>query len=386
MSAFAYQRIVVKLGTSTLTAGTPRLAPAVIVELVRQMTQLVDAGCEVVLVSSGAIAAGREKLSISAVPRGVLPRQRLAAIGQPRLMALYEQLFSLYGRLVGQVLLTRGDFARRRSYLNARTTLRALLDQRVVPIVNENDTTATEEIRVGDNDNLSALVANLVDADLLLLLTDQPGLFTGDPRRDPSARLLPEVAEAEIPPALWAAAGQSVGGLGVGGMVTKLQAAELARRGGTTTIIAAGLEPNVILRAARGETLGTRFPAVGSPLYSRERFIWTSWDGHARLTIDAGAVAAMRAGRSLLPVGITALAGAFERGDTVAVFDLDGQELARGLVNYDAGDLARIRGRRSEHIESILGYDYGDEVIHRNHLVLRGSSQGAVTEKTHDRA
>lgn len=386
----SYHRIVIKLGTSTLTAGTPRLAPAVIVELVRQMSQLIEAGCEVVLVSSGAIAAGRERLAMSAVPRGVQPRQMLAAIGQPRLMALYEQLFSLYGRTVGQVLLTRGDFARRRSYLNARTTLRALLDQGVVPIVNENDTTATEEIRVGDNDNLSALVANLVDADLLLLLTDQPGLFTTDPRRDPSAQLLPEITDAEIPASLWAAAGQSAGGLGVGGMVTKLQAAELARRGGTTTVIAAGREPDVILRAARGEALGTRFPAVGSPLYSRERFIWTSWDGQARLTIDAGAAAAMRAGRSLLPVGITALAGTFERGDTVAVCDLNGHELARGLVNYDAGDLARIRGQRSEHIETILGYDYGDEVIHRNHLVLRASGQAAPkdmsTETAHDRA
>ena len=386
MSTLAYHRIVVKLGTSTLTAGTPRLAPAVMVELVRQMAFLQEAGCEMLLVSSGAIAAGREKLAMSALPRGILPRQMLAAVGQPRLMGLYEQLFGLYGRTVGQVLLTRGDFSRRRSYLNARTTLRALLDQGMVPIVNENDTTATEEIRVGDNDNLSALVANLVDADLLLLLTDQPGLFTGDPRRDPSAQLLAEVNEPELPAAVWAAAGQSVGGLGVGGMVTKLQAADLARRGGTTTIIAGGTEANVILRAARGEAVGTRFPAFGSALYSRERYIWSSWDGHARLTIDAGAVAALRAGRSLLPVGLTALAGAFERGDTVAVFDADGHELARGLVNYDAGDLARIRGRRSEHIESILGYDYGDEVIHRNQLVLRDSGKETVTEKSHDRA
>ncbi len=384
MPDFAYHRIVVKLGTSTLTAGTPRLAPAVIVELVRQMAALGQAGCEVVLVSSGAIAAGREKLAMTAMPSGILPRQMLAAIGQPRLMGLYEQLFGLYGRTVGQVLLTRGDFSRRRSYLNARTTLRALLDQGVVPIVNENDTTATEEIRVGDNDNLSALVANLVDADLLLLLTDQPGLFTGDPRRDPAARMLSEVLEPEIPAALWAAAGQSVGGLGVGGMATKLQAADLARRGGTTTIIASGSAANVIERAARGETLGTQFPAFGSALYSRERFIWTSWDGHARLTIDAGAVAAMRAGRSLLAVGVTALSGSFERGDTVAVFDADGHELARGLVGYDAGDLARIRGRRSEHIESILGYAYGDEVIHRNQLVLREGHKEPVTEKTHD--
>ena len=206
MPDLAYQRVVVKLGTSTLTGGSARLALAGIVELVRQMVRLVEAGCEVLLVSSGAIAAGRERLGVQTLPRAILPRQILAAVGQPRLMALYEQLFGLYGRTVGQVLLTRSDFSRRRSYLNARTTLRALLDQGVVPIINENETTATEEIRVGDNDNLSALVANLVDADLLLLLTDQDGLFTGDPRRDPSARLLPEVAAGKIPPELWAGA------------------------------------------------------------------------------------------------------------------------------------------------------------------------------------
>ena len=371
MAELAYQRVVVKLGTSTLTGGSAQLAPARIVELVRQMAGLREAGCEVLLVSSGAIAAGRERLGVQTMPSAILPRQMLAAVGQPRLMALYEQLFGLYGRTVGQVLLTRADFSRRRSYLNARTTLRALLDQGVVPIINENDTTATEEIRVGDNDNLSALVANLVDADLLLLLTDQPGLFTGDPRRDPSARLLPEVGAGEIPDELWAAARPPAGALGVGGMVTKLQAADLARRGGTTTIIAHGGEPEVVLRAARGETLGTRFLPSGSALASRERFIWSGWDGQGRLTIDAGAASALRAGSSLLPVGVTALGGAFERGDTVAIFDEAGRELARGLVNYDAGDLARIRGQRSEHIESLLGFSYGDEAVHRNQLVLR---------------
>jgi glutamate 5-kinase len=378
--ALAYQRIVVKLGTSSLTAGTPRLAPARMVELARQISAVAEAGCEVLLVSSGAIAAGRERLAVADMPRGVLPRQMLAAIGQPRLMALYEQLFSLYGRTVAQVLLTRDDFQRRRSYLNARNTLRALLDQGVLPIVNENDTTATEEIRVGDNDNLSALVANLIDADLLLLLTDQPGFFSGDPRRDPAARLLPEVTEPEIPAALWAAAGQKGGELGVGGMLTKLQAADLARRGGATTIIAGGAEPEVIVRVAHGQLLGTRFAALGSPLDSRKRFIWSGWDGKARLTVDAGAAAALRSGKSLLPVGIVGQAGHFERGDTVAVYDRDGRELARGQVNYDAADLARICGRHSDEIEPILGYAYGDEVIHRNQLVTRTNQR----ETTHD--
>ena len=368
--SFAYRRLVVKLGTSTLTGGATRLAPAHIVELVRQMALLGEAGCEVSLVSSGAIAAGRERLGFPALPRAIPARQMLAAVGQPRLMALYEQLFGLYGRTVAQVLLARGDISHRRSYLNARNTLRALLDQRVVPIVNENDTTATEEIRVGDNDNLSALVANLVDADLLLLLTDQPGLFTADPRRDPSAKLLPEVTGPDIPPELWEAAGRTPGQLGTGGMVTKLQAADLARRSGTTTVIARGSEAEVILRAARAEPVGTRFPAQASLLESRKRYILSGWDGKGRIVVDEGAARALGRGSSLLPVGVVGLTGAFERGDTVAVFDGGGRELARGLVNYHAGELARILGQHSDQIEATLGYGYGDEVIHRDHLVL----------------
>jgi len=374
-----YRRVVIKLGTSTLTAGTPRLAPSAIVELVRQMAELVTGGIQVILVSSGAIAAGRERLNLPNLPSAtIVPRQMLAAVGQPRLMALYEQLFGLYGQTVAQVLLTRGDFSRRRSYLNARMTFTALLEQGVVPIVNENDTTATEEIRVGDNDNLSAMVAGLVDADLLLLLTDQPGLFTSDPRRDAAAQLVTEVAAPEIPAELWAAAGQSDSGLGVGGMVTKLQAADLARRGGATTIIAHGREPNVVARACGGEAIGTRFPALTTALDSRQRFIWAGWDGHAQVVVDHGAAGALRGGSSLLPVGITAVRGPFERGDPVAVLDAAGHELARGLVNYDAGDVTRLQGQRSAAIETILGFSYGDEVIHRNHLVLReGRPEGA---------
>ena len=367
-----YRRIIVKLGTSTLTAGTSRLAPAQIVNLVRQMSALIEGGCETILVSSGAIAVGRERLGLSALPATVAARQMLAAVGQPRLMALYEQLFGLYGQTVAQVLLTRGDISRRRSYLNARNTLRALLDHGVTPIVNENDTTATEEIRVGDNDNLSALVANLIEADLLLLLTDQPGLFTFDPRLDPQAERLPDVTGDEIPAEMWAAASPARGGLGTGGMITKLQAADLARRSGTTTIVARGSDPDVVLRAARGEAVGTRFTALASTLDGRKRYILSGWDGQGRIVVDDGAAGALRRGSSLLPVGVSQVAGEFERGDTVAVFDQAGRELARGLVNYHAGELERIRGRRSGEIEAILGYAYGDEVIHRDQLVLHG--------------
>lgn len=363
-------RLVIKLGTSTLTAGTAQLSPPRIVDLVRQMAALRGQGQEVVVVSSGAMAAGRAALNSPALPRHIPQKQMLAAIGQPRLMALYEQLFGLYGVMVAQVLLTRADLADRRRYLNSRNTLAALLAQGVVPVVNENDTVATEEIRVGDNDNLSALVANLVDASLLVLLTDQPGLFTADPRRDPAAQLVAEVTEAEIPASLWEAAGGSATGLGTGGMVTKLQAADLARRSGCAVVIAAGSAPEVLLRLAGGERLGTRFPPVTSALESRKRYLLSGGRAPGALSVDDGAARALRQGSSLLPVGVTAVEGDFERGDTVRVLDAAGRELARGAANYGAADLARLCRRRSDEIETILGYDYGDEVIHRNDLVL----------------
>jgi glutamate 5-kinase len=363
-------RVVVKLGTSTLTAGTTQLSLPRMVDLVRQITQLHAAGCEVILVSSGAIAAGRERLNHPQLAKDIPAKQMLAAVGQPRLMALYEQLFALYGAIVAQVLLTRADLSDRRSYLNARNTLTALLAQRVIPIVNENDTVATEEIRVGDNDNLSALVSNLVDAELLVLLTDQPGLFTADPRLDPGAQLVKSVSENVIPNTLWQAAGGSANGLGTGGMVTKLQAADLARRSGATVIIARGSDPDIINRLADGEKVGTQFLPTASLMESRKRYILTGTRSNGLIEIDRGAVRAIREGGSLLPVGITCVEGKFERGDTVQLSDPDGKEVARGIVNYAAHQLETIRGRRSEEISKILGFGYGEEVIHRNNLVL----------------
>jgi glutamate 5-kinase len=362
--------LIVKVGTSTLTSGTPHISPPLLVELARQVTQLQGEGQQVILVSSGAIAAGREKLGFPKLPHGLSSKQMLAAIGQPRLMAIYEQVFGLYGRTVAQVLLTRADLADRRRYLNARSTLHALLARGALPIINENDTVATEEIRIGDNDNLSALVANLVQADLLVLLTDQRGLFTGDPRSDPSARLVEQVDDAEIPPSLWESAGDRGTGLGTGGMVTKLQAADLARRSGTTVIIAQGTEPQVLIRLVQGERIGTRFSPTATALESRKRYILSGRLAPGQITINDGAAKALRGGGSLLPVGVTGTGGGFERGDTVRVVDERGRELARGISSYSSSDLARLRGRRSEEIESLLGYDYGDEVIHRNDLVL----------------
>ncbi len=366
----AYQRIVVKLGTSSLTAGSPRLAPPRLVELARQVAQLHASGTDLIIVTSGAIAAGRERLGYPQLPKEVPAKQMLSAVGQPRLMALYEQVFGLYDLPLAQVLLTRADLADRRRYLNSRNTLTALLDHRVIPIVNENDTVATEEIRVGENDSLSALVANLIDADLLILFTDQAGLFTADPRLDPSAELVAEVSGPEIPAALWEAAGGSASGLGTGGMVTKLLAADLARRSGTTVVIASGSETEGLLRLARGEALGTCIRPVATALESRKRYILAGGRAPGSVQVDAGAAQALRRGSSLLPVGVKSADEDFERGDTIRVMDAAGREIARGIANYGAADLRRICGLQSDAIEATLGYNYGDEVIHRNDLIL----------------
>lgn len=364
------RRIVVKLGTSTLTAGTPHLSPPHMVEIARQVAQLHDRGFEMVLVSSGAIAAGRERLQFPQLPKEIPAKQMISAVGQPRLMALYEQLFGLYKLTVAQVLLTRTDLSDRRRYLNSRNTLAALLNQRVIPIINENDTVATEEIRVGDNDNLSALVANLIEADLLIMLTDQQGLYTADPNKNSDAELVRLVSEDTIPVALWEAAGGSASKLGVGGMITKLQAADLARRSGSTVIIASGAAQNILTRLADGEALGTCFLPVSSALEGRKRYLLAGSNTKNLLVVDDGAARAIREGGSLLPVGVLRISGDFERGDTVRVVDAAGAEIARGLVNYTAADIFQIRGRQSSEIGSILPFAYGDEVIHRNNMVL----------------
>lgn len=365
-----YRRVVVKLGTSTITDGGSRPSPPRLLEIVRQMARLHATGVDLAIVSSGAIATGRERLGFPELPKSIPAKQMLAAVGQPLLMAMYEQFFDIYGLTVAQVLLTRADMSHRRRYLNSRNALAALLDRRVIPIVNENDTVATEEIRVGDNDNLSALVANLIEADLLVLLTDQAGLYTADPRYNPQASLVESVPEAEIPESLWQAAGGAERGLGTGGMHTKLQAAVLARRAGAEVIIALGSEPDVLTRLFEGEALGTRFSAQTSALESRKRYILAGPAPTGAIVIDAGALQALHNGSSLLPVGVTGVRPLFERGDTVRVLASNEKEVARGLVNYASAELERIRGHQSAQIESVLGYAYGDEIIHRDNLVL----------------
>ena len=361
-------RVVVKLGTSTATEDGRLCAPRLL-EYAKTLSTLIREGHELALVSSGAVAAGRESLGIARGDRQVAAKQMLAAVGQPRLMALYAELFGYYDQRVAQVLLTRSDLEQRRSYLNARRTFEELYAHRVLPVINENDTVATEEIRVGDNDQLSALVANLVDARLLLLLTDQPGLFDADPRTHPQARLVERVDTPEIGDALWQAAGGRAGQLGTGGMLTKLRAADIARRGGTEVVIAHGGDPEIIRQLIAGAGTGTRFSALTPPREARKRYILGGLRTGVGVAIDEGAEAALAQGRSLLGVGIVRVDGDFDRGDTVSVH-AGTRALARGIANYSAAELRRIQGRRSGEIESILGYDYGAEFIHRDDLVM----------------
>lgn len=363
------KRIVVKIGTSTLTDNTSYLSRQRILELVEQIAHLHQDGYEMILVSSGAQTAGREKMDFPSLPRSLPAKQMLSAVGQSRLMWIYSDLFDIFKITVAQVLLTRDDLSIRMRYLNARDTLQTLIDRGIIPIINENDTIATDEIRFGDNDNLSALVASAVEADLLLILTDQPGVFTDDPRRNPDAKLIERIVRVDEQ--LYQIAGGAGSREGTGGMVTKIQAAQTASRSGVTTFIVSGSEPLIIERIVAGEQHGTRFDPVDSHRESRKRWLLTDRTQGA-VHIDAGAVRALMAkdGASLLPVGITQVDGDFKRSATLAVYDPEGVEIAHGLSNYSSEELEQIRGKKSSEITEILGYSYGDAAIHRNNLVV----------------
>lgn len=365
-----YKRIVIKLGTTTLTAGGSHVSLPQLIELIRQISALQSNGHEVIITSSGAVAAGKEVLPQPQLTKLIPFKQMLSAIGQPRLMNFYTQIFGMYKKNVAQVLLTRVDLSDRKRYLNAHNTLEALLLNGIIPIINENDTVATEEIRVGDNDNLSALVSNLVGADLLILLTDQPGLFTSDPRLNEDAQLIHEITGPEIPNEIWAAAGSAGTALGTGGMVTKIQAADLARRSGTRVVIASGEEPDVLIKISSGKRVGTHFLPVISKLESRKRYILSGIKSSSGLHIDPGAVQALHQGGSLLPVGITEVNGHFERGDTVVIRDSTGAKIAVGLVNYSSHEIDRIKRLHSDQIDNILDYNFGNEVVHRNNMLI----------------
>lgn len=363
------QRIVVKLGTSVLTDGTDRLHRPRMVDLARQIAHLRAHGTEIVLVSSGAVLAGWERLGFPKRRRELTHKQALAAVGQGRLMHLYGQLFEIYDVPVAQALLTRADLRDRMRYLNARGTLLTCLEIGVLPIINENDAVAVDEIRVGDNDTLSALVANLVDANMLIILSDIAGLYTADPRHNPAAELISQVAG--VTEQVYALAGAAGSHRGTGGMRTKIQAAELATRAGTAMIIAAGNTPDVLVRLAGGESIGTYFAPLSTRLESRKRWILAEKVHHARIMVDGGATEALlHQGRSLLPAGIVGVAGEWRRGQTVAITSAAGYEIACGLTQYAAHEVARIRGARSSDIETVLGYSYGNEVIHRDDMVI----------------
>jgi len=362
------KRIVVKVGSNLVTAPGLGADPDRIERLAADIAA-VRQNRELALVSSGAIATGMARLALLERPRSIPEKQAAAAVGQSALMWQYEIAFKRHGIAVGQVLLTAQDIGDRTRYLNARNTLLALLGFGVVPIVNENDTVAVEEIKVGDNDNLSALVASLIEADLLVLLTDVDGLYTADPARDASARKL-DVVES-ITDEILAMAGTHAADVSVGGMATKLQAAQKAAASGVPMVIASGREPGALARILSGEAVGTCFIPKADRLGARKRWIAFAAPPQGRLTVDAGAVRALtRQGRSLLPSGVTAVDGEFGAGDVVAVVDGESREFARGLVNFDAAEMRRIRGVKTQEIESRLGYRSVDEVIHRDNLVI----------------
>ena len=361
-----------KFGTSLLTGGSNHLDENMMSSLVSQLAGLHQKGLEILVVSSGAIAAGRFKLGLTRKIRGIPYKQVLASAGQSRLMNIYERLFGEHDITVAQALLTKADLSDRAGYLNARNTLLALLELRVVCIVNENDVVAVDEIeeaKFGDNDNLSAMVANLTDADLLLILTDTAGLYTADPRRNPDARLIPQVTR--IDSEIEHLAANSAGTLGTGGMITKVEAARLATSSGVTVIIADGREPDIIPRLAAGEAIGTWFPPATSKLESRKRWMLSGLSTRGKLVVDPGATLALRKqNRSLLAAGIQQIEGRFQRGDIVTIYDPEGIQIGCGITNYGSADIDVMKGAHSRQIAALLGHDYGSEVVHRNNLVV----------------
>ncbi len=361
------RRWVIKVGSALLTNDGRGLDAAVVRMLADQLVALRAKGCDVVLVSSGAIAAGLVRLNLAERPREVHLSQAAAAVGQSALVRAYEEHLSPHGVTSAQILLSHADIRARDRYLNARSTLSTLLSMGVLPIVNENDTVVTDEIRLGDNDTLGALVANLVDAEVLLILTDQDGLMDNDPRQVSTARVIPA---AEVHDATLDAMAGPGGALGRGGMATKLSAARLAARSGTGTVIANGRVPDIVNRVAAGESLGTFLQTQRRPQSARKQWLASLLHAQGQLVLDDGAVmGVVEQGRSLLPIGITAVRGQFERGDLVSCIDSEGRERARGLVNYASGEAQALVGKASAQIEPTLGYRGEEEMIHRDNLV-----------------
>jgi glutamate 5-kinase len=363
------KRIVVKVGSSLVTNQGAGLDVDAIGSWARQIAALRENNCEVVLVSSGAIAEGMQRLGWRSRPNAIHELQAAAAVGQMGLVEVYESSFREHGLHAAQVLLTHADLADRERYLNARSTLRTLLKLGVIPIINENDTVVTDEIKFGDNDTLGALVANLIEADALIILTDQPGLFSADPRKDASAKLI-ETAQAGDAQ-LEAMAGGAGSHIGRGGMITKVLAAKRAARSGAHTVIASGHEAEVLPRLLRGESIGTLLTAPQMMLAARKQWLAGHLQVAGTVRLDAGAVRALRMdGKSLLPIGVIEVMGEFERGAVVGILDEQGHRIAHGLINYNANEASKIARHASQEIEAILGYVDEMELIHRDNLVL----------------
>jgi len=362
-------RFVVKVGSTLVTNRGAGLDASAIARWAGQVAKLRQAGKELVLVSSGAIAEGMQRLGWTRRPHAMHELQAAAAVGQMGLVQVYESCFRQHGLHTAQVLLTHADLVDRQRYLNARSTLLTLLGLGIIPVINENDTVVTDEIRFGDNDTLAALVTNLVEADYLIILTDREGLYTDDPRRNPRATLIRSAQAGES--RLEELAGGTGSTIAKGGMLTKVLAAKRAARSGAQTVIASGNEPDVLVRLAAGEAIGTLLSAQTTPLAARKQWLADHLQVAGRLGLDPGAAKALRSGgKSLLPVGVKSVEGEFERGAVVACLSPEGAEIARGLVNYNAQESRRIAGRASNEIEAILGYIDGPELIHRDNLVL----------------
>lgn len=363
------KRIVVKVGTSTITYPTGKMNLGRMEKLVRELTDLANQGREIVLVTSGAIAVGMDRMGKKKRPRSIPQRQALAAVGQGALMHAYGSLFAAYGRMAGQVLLTKENSRRHHQYINSRNALKAMLAMGVLPVVNENDAVAVDEVKIGDNDTLSATVATLVDADVLIILSDVDGLYTANPATDKKARLIPEVRE--ITPDIEKLAGGAGSAAGTGGMRTKIEAAKIATRSGVTMVVASGEEDGVIRTVLNGEAVGTLFPAREEHLKARKSWLAFGRNIAGDLVVDDGCAEAMlTGGKSLLAAGLVSVEGEFAAKSTVRVLTQEGCEIARGIVNYDAVSLRRIAGRHTDEIAAILAAPVFSEVIHRDNMVL----------------
>ena len=365
----AARRIVVKVGSSLVTDEGRGIDAEAVGNWCRQLAELARAGREVVMVSSGAIAEGMKRLGWTSRPTELHELQAAAAVGQMGLAQMYESQLSRHGMGSAQVLLTHADLADRERYLNARSTLLTLLGLNVIPVINENDTVVTDEIKFGDNDTLGALVANLVDADALVILTDQRGLYSADPRKDTTARFIDEATAGD--PALERMAGGAGSSIGRGGMITKVLAAKRAAGSGASTVIAWGREPDVLLRLAAGESIGTALVASTAKVAARKQWMVDHLQLRGSVTVDDGAVLKLRdEGKSLLPIGVTAVEGDFHRGDVISVRSPQGAEIARGLANYSSAEARLIARKPSSQIAGLLGFVNETELIHRDNLVL----------------